>query len=96
MRRGEGTRMHSHDHSGVRPACAPSLAGSCGSRPGPRLRRRELALLAAAANSAVPGHPRVRCPALRTRAGYLAELGSCWYRRFPWSPVSWRMDGPHG
>ena len=86
--------MHSHDHPGVRPACALSLTGSCGAGP---------ARGCGAANwhwaqrqrPAVPGHPRVRCPSLRTGAGDLAELGSCWYRRFPWSPVSWRMDGPH-
>jgi hypothetical protein len=85
--------MNSHDHPGVRRSCALSLNASCPVRTTARLRRRQLAGLVAAASCGRDGHPRARCRALRTRPGYLADLGSCWYRRLPWSPVSWRMDG---
>jgi hypothetical protein len=37
-----------------------------------------------------------RCALQRTSRGYLLYIGSCWCRRHPWSPLSWRMAGPHG
>ncbi len=87
--------MSSPDHPGIHRSCALSLSTACNPRPRSRLQRRELARLAAALQSR-PCAIRARCPVSRGNPGYLADLGSCWYRRFPWSPVSWRLSGPHG
>jgi hypothetical protein len=85
--------MNSHEHPGVRRPCAASLATLCNTRPAGRRRRQPASLTRPVPLS--PGHPRARCEALRTPPGYLADLGGCWYRRYPWSPASWRLNGPH-
>jgi hypothetical protein len=85
----EGTVMYSSDHPGVRRSCAFPLRTTCNARPTSWLQRRELAWLTPAVPSlACAVNNRCRVP--RTRPGFLAELGDCWYR----PPDSWRLRGP--
>jgi hypothetical protein len=86
--------MGRHNHFGARRPCVLPAARACAAGPAARIRARQRDA-ASTGGFGQPGHARSRCPSSRTRRGYPAELGSCWYRRFPWSPLSWRHDGPH-
>jgi hypothetical protein len=83
--------MDRKDHDEIRSSCSARLRPPCG---GPHLPRHGRL-------TASPG-PGRRCRARTAscvgprRPGYLTDLGACWLRRFPWSPVSWRNTGPHG
>jgi len=83
--------MNSHDNPGVWRRCRACLAAPCNARP---IGRRPQPASLTCASTAGRGHPRARCAGLRTPPGYVAELGSCWYRRYPWSAVTWRLDDP--
>ncbi len=78
------------DNPDIRRSCALSLSKACNARPTTWLQRRELAWLMARVPSPHCG-ANSRCRVPRTRPGYLADLGDCWYR----PPASWRLGGPH-
>jgi len=84
--------MDGHDSDRVRHWCAAS-APACGGRD--RDRPRPAATVRHSSPRPRRG-PVTPCAPGSRRRGLPAELGSCWYRRFPWSPLSWRSAGPHG
>ena len=84
--------MNSHDSHEMRLPCTTASTQVCsGQHAG---HRRGLAWAQDRGRCAGRKHP-VRCPSLLRRHGLLADLGSCWYRKFPWSPLAWWPGGKH-
>ena len=84
--------MNSHDSHETRLPCAAASPPVC---PGQHAgQHRRLAWAQDRGRCAGRRQPS-RCPGSLRRRGVLADLGSCWFRRFPWSPLAWRSGGPH-